>query len=765
MGVTWSGGQQPDGAVRAAACVRQMAELGDEAFWRPFLGESDAAAQDAFRCLTAGDVRALRDELPSGLSTLIHKAVEKLRVAAESGCTDDQEPVVVLSCIRLLTRLLPFVFEDAQWKDFFWAHAPTHHNVEENTSKVTSPLAETLLLAIAELLFCPGFTVTPHRQPGPDTPEDTWPLDSCEFIWEAGVGVNISPPQSYVHDTNRLEILKLLLTCFSEVIYESENDPRSCNSWVKLFCSKENRHTLALFTSLLNVVFAYDPVGYGVPYNYLLVRDHREPLVEMACQVLIAALDGEHSLPGSPFFGFSIGDSENPQLNLFVTYLSKIHTDEDFQFILSGLVRLLNNPLQQTYLPYSTKRVHFHQELLVLFWILCQQNKNFLSFVLKTNDMLGIVVPILYYLNDARDDDSQMGLLSIGVFILLMLSGERNFGIHLNNSLSIRVPLGIRVFNGTHADLLIIVFHQMITRSQQKLQNLFDCLMTIVANVSPFLKSTSMVSATKLVQLLEVFSSPHFLFSSPHKPKLLRLLLEVFNNVIQYQFNGNCHLVYAILCKRSVFNHLANLPVDKDFIEKTTRKTEAPRGVRGVINSLASSTEGPLPTLPTQPLHTLPSTPSPTLPTQPLPTQSLPPPPLHTQPHPPHPPLPTQSLPPHPTPACMTDGRIQYSPVSSWKSKLPLNTIMKLLHVLVPQVKMLCLKRGLEDETQILRYLKQGSMVGLLPVPHRIITHRCQPNKDTARWFSTYFWSVVCDRNIDPPIWLDSKIKMFKENV
>ncbi|XP_075925973.1 protein HID1-like [Petromyzon marinus] len=738
-----------------------MAELGDEAFWRPFLGESDAAGQDAFLYVTAGDVRALRDELPSGLCTLIHKAVEKLRVAAESGCADDQEPVVVLTCIRLLTRLLPFVFEDAQWKDFFWAHAPTHHNVnvEEDTSKVTPPLAETLLLAIAELLFCPGFTVAPHRQPGPDTPEDTWPLDSCEFIWEAGVGVNISPPQSYVHDTNRLEILKLLLTCFSEVIYQSENDPRSCNSWVKLFCSKENRHTLALFTSLLNVVFAYDPVGYGVPYNYLLVRDHREPLVEVACQVLIAALDGEHSLPGSPFFGFSIGDIENPQQsrtqkhlncsNLFVTYLSKIHNDEDFEFILSGLVRLLNNPLQQTYLPYSTKRIHFHQELLVLFWILCQQNKNFLSFVLKTNDMLGIVVPILYYLNDARDDDSQMGLLSIGVFILLILSGERNFGIHLNNSLSIRVPLGIRVFNGTHADLLIIVFHQMITRSQQKLQNLFDCLMTIVANVSPFLKSMSLVSATKLVQLLEIFSSPHFLFASPHNPKLLLLLLEVFNNVIQYQFNGNCHLVYAMLCKRSVFNRLANLPVDKEFIENTTRKTEAPHGDKQPSMSVTDSPEALQPIFHGQlgtRLRTVQGARS-------------------------------ESSGPGDgaaeeskfcgTPDCLESTSWKPTPkwVCSWKSKLPLNTIMKLLHVLVPQVKMLCLKRGLEDETEILRYLRQGSMVGLLPVPHRIITHRCQPNKDTAHWFSTYFWSVICNRNIDPPIWLDSKIKMFKENV
>lgn len=36
---------------------------------------------------------------------------------------------------------------------------------------------------------------------------------------------------------------------------------------------------------------AYDPVGYGIPYNHLLFSDYREPLVEEAAQVLIVTLD------------------------------------------------------------------------------------------------------------------------------------------------------------------------------------------------------------------------------------------------------------------------------------------------------------------------------------------------------------------------------------------------------------------------------------------------------------------------------------------
>ena len=55
---------------------------------------------------------------------------------------------------------------------------------------------------------------------------------------------------------------------------------------------------------------------------------------------------------------------------------------------------------------------------------------------------------------------ARVGLMHIGVFILLLLSGERNFGVRLNKPYSVRVPMDIPVFTGSHADFLIIVcFH------------------------------------------------------------------------------------------------------------------------------------------------------------------------------------------------------------------------------------------------------------------------------------------------------------------
>lgn len=38
-----------------------------------------------------------------------------------------------------------------------------------------------------------------------DSIEDMQSLDSCEYIWEAGVGFAQSPPLNYIHDINRWE--------------------------------------------------------------------------------------------------------------------------------------------------------------------------------------------------------------------------------------------------------------------------------------------------------------------------------------------------------------------------------------------------------------------------------------------------------------------------------------------------------------------------------------------------------------------------------
>lgn len=81
-----------------------------------------------------------------------------------------------------------------------------------------------------------------------------------------------------------------MLLTFTDIFVHSDGT-ESPNRWIAVFTSADNRHALPLFTSLLNIVCGYDPVGFGVPYNHLLFSDTREPLVEVALQILITTLD------------------------------------------------------------------------------------------------------------------------------------------------------------------------------------------------------------------------------------------------------------------------------------------------------------------------------------------------------------------------------------------------------------------------------------------------------------------------------------------
>ncbi|XP_018395038.1 PREDICTED: protein HID1 [Cyphomyrmex costatus] len=766
-------------AVVQLTSKTQVIDASDDIFWDQFWSENVTNVQDIFTLIPAPEIRVLREEAPSNLATLCYKAVEKLVKAVDSSCRTQREHQTVLNCCRLLTRLLPYIFEDPDWKGFFWSSLPGKDDEE------SLPLAHSLLNALCDLLFCPDFTVAANRKSGPDKADELQSIDSCEYIWEAGVGFAYSPPRYPILDTNRTELLKLLLTCFSETMYNPPMDLSiTPNRWIQHLTSSENRHALPMFTSLLNTVCAYDPVGYGVPYNHLLFTDSLEPLVDVSLQILIVTLDHD-TTGGVPLEEGVVGD------NLFINYLSRIHRDEDFQFVLKGITRLLNNPLMQTYLPNSTKKVHFHQELLVFFWKMCDYNKKFLYYVLKSSDVLEVLVPILYHLNDSRADQSRVGLMHIGVFILLLLSGERNFGVRLNKPYTATVPMDIPVFTGTHADLLVTVFHKIITTGHQRLQPLFDCLLTILVNVSPYLKTLSMVASTKLLHLLEAFSTPWFLFSAPTNHHLVFFLLEIFNNIIQYQFDGNSNLVYTIIRKRQVFHALANLPSDCNTIAKSLSKRQRRHMPASTSNENVSEAamEGSHPAQPAEPG---------TLKASLLDTPGIE---NMTEKESAHPLSPSASVDINKSISNRSESKTditeesmnatknsvvpkggirvaeqastnninnvnQWVPSSDWvyqwKSKLPLQTIMRLLQVLVPQVEKICIDKGLTDESEILKFLQHGTLVGLLPVPHPILIRRYQANAGTTAWFRTYMWGVIYLRNVEPPIWYDTDVKLFE---
>ena len=59
----------------------------------------------------------------------------------------------VLNCVRLLTRVLPYIFEDPDWRGFFWSTLPGQS--QDEASVQSMPLAQSLITAVCvRYIYC-----------------------------------------------------------------------------------------------------------------------------------------------------------------------------------------------------------------------------------------------------------------------------------------------------------------------------------------------------------------------------------------------------------------------------------------------------------------------------------------------------------------------------------------------------------------------------------------------------------------------------------
>lgn len=149
-----------------------------------------------------------------------------------------------LNCIRVLTRLLPFLYEAdhlESWEDqFFWAarrkrsrrsqlhsevifdeadpeQTPTEKEPEPEFEKA-KPLAEEIIDTLIDLLFFSEFTL-------PKVPAGKSKVSYA--IWQSGVGCNTPVASTKEFESNRTEILRLLLTLAGKSMYMSAGNELS----------------------------------------------------------------------------------------------------------------------------------------------------------------------------------------------------------------------------------------------------------------------------------------------------------------------------------------------------------------------------------------------------------------------------------------------------------------------------------------------------------------------------------------------------------
>ncbi|KAL1851259.1 hypothetical protein Plec18170_006584 [Paecilomyces lecythidis] len=577
----------------------------DDPYWARFW-ELPESTEDVFSLFTPADIRRTRDSALSNLETLILAVTSRLIVLKNHPSFPDPDFAPdrdALNCVRVLTRVLPFVYEAdhlADWEEnFFWARRKKKTREAQIAAEVlfdeaqngdeqaqaerrkngyedVKPLAEELIDTLIDLLFFTGFTI-------PRLPAAKSKVSYA--IWQNGVGCNSAMGSSKEFENNRCEILRLLLTLTGKAMYmPSTTLPvQGVRAITYIATCPDKQVVLTLLCSLLNTTIKYNPASWRVPYDHVVWKDPKQILVIYCLQLLLVLI----------LYPIPEDGRGAPPKNYYRHYFGRLHRPQDFQFLVDGMTRILNQPMQVTtsYLPGSQRTVKWAPEMLMLFWEALQCNKRFRSFIIDSHRAHDFVILCIFYAIEYRSDPSKQGVVKMCIFILQTLSVEASFGKSLNKKFEGQdtLPQNIRIapFSGSYADYLIMSVHTLMTTSKGKLDAVYPALLAIINNIGAYVQHLSPATCSRIIQLFSSMSAPSFLLANETNHALLSLLLEFINAVLEHQFSSNPYLVYAILKSRKRFEAVRAFTLEsgQQEIERQNQRRKAEGGSTDGITS------------------------------------------------------------------------------------------------------------------------------------------------------------------------------------
>lgn len=554
------------------------------------------------------DIRRTRDASLENLETLILAVTSRLNVLKNHPSFPDPELAPerdALNCIRVLTRLLPYIYEAdhlSEWEEgFFWGvrrrktrraqvagevlfdgnatDQDPDTEVKEPEYEEVKPLAEELIDTLVDLLFFAEFTI-------PLLPSAKSKVNYA--IWQSGVGCKSSIPTNKELESNRCEILRLLLTLTGKAMYMPSNTlpVQGVKAITYITTCSDKQIVLSVLCSLINTTIKSNVTSWRLPYDHVVRKDSKQTLVVYSLQLLLVLL--LYTVPEE-------GNVPAPK-NFYRHFLGRLHRPEDFQFLADGMTRVLSQPMQATtsYLPGSQKSVKWTPEMIMLFWEVLQCNKRFRAFIIESNRAHDFIILMLFYAIEYKTDSSRQGIVRMCVFVLQTMSVEPTFGQNLNKKFEAQetLPQSIRLsnFRGSYGDFLITSIHTLITGSKGKLDAIYPALLAIINNMAAYVQGLSLSTSTRLVQLLTSMSTPSFLLANESNHNLLQALLESISTMIEHQYKSNTNLIFAVWRARRRIEALRRFTLEggQEEIERAEQRRKEGT-LSDVSNSLSRS--------------------------------------------------------------------------------------------------------------------------------------------------------------------------------
>ncbi|KAK1060650.1 hypothetical protein LTR74_011665 [Friedmanniomyces endolithicus] len=593
----------------------------DSPWWAQFY-QLPESADDVFALWSPTDVRNLTVSSASSpsstqglpqknLETLIYTCVGRLHQLQHRRCyPDPHHPVApeVLNCVRILTRLLPYIFETDQlheWeRRFFWEprkpaqiwnkkyNRPGEYfdgldpakkftnddsDLDVGQKEIGPPLGEQIMDSLVRYLFFAGFTL-PKRLDSEGFPD----LNIAYHIWNSGIGCRQSVGMTRENERNAVEVIRLLLSLFSRQLYlppqiVAEIDVRSLSH---MTTKPDRQVALSLICSLLNTVLKYNPASWRVPVELTAEGDSRARLANMSLDLLLVLL---------------LYPDQGGEPNAYRKSLGRLHRVEDFQFIQLGLTTVLMQPISgaSSFIPGQQKQVPWAPEMLILFWELLQVNKRFRSFIVETDRAHDFVVLVLFYAVSAKDQPSRQGIVRMCVLILQTMSVEPAFGSRLNKPFvghdSLPSVLRITNFHGSYADFLLTSIHTLMTTTQGRPESIYPALLAIVNNIASNVRDLQRATSSKLLDLFISMSSPSFLLEKEPNHQLLMQLLQAMDAILEYQAAANRRFVEVVFRCRKRFSALRDFTLEGAMAELDRQSQQRKdRGESGAASGVRS---------------------------------------------------------------------------------------------------------------------------------------------------------------------------------
>lgn len=320
---------------------------------------------------------------------------------------DAFSPLKALNCIRVLAKVLPLLYESAEFADItnevFWGD---------------SDLGKKLIFSTVDLLFFQKFTVNSSGS-------------GTRFaVWEPGVGSNHKGEQPKVEiDCNRLEVLRFLFVLCSQCLYSTSCCVVSEGSrflTVLVTCVPKLK-ILTLMSSLINTMCRAARETNPTFGNHLL-NQVRTSMVTQAIQLLCLMV--VYPLPRSDL---EFLKSAAPPVNMVRYYYGRLHKEEEIVLVHNSLMAILGKCLGEKAGSSLTLLIKskttslepslWSTECVILLWEMFQCNKKY-KLHLFQGEGNKLMLYLLYNILSFKNAEKHRNFVRVCTYFVLFLSGD-----------------------------------------------------------------------------------------------------------------------------------------------------------------------------------------------------------------------------------------------------------------------------------------------------------------------------------------------------